>query len=622
MDDSVEKTQIDENLVQVEKPVEIVKPVEVDVEKQRQFEEIKDKLLNPRTISKTHDPEGRLNTFLSGTEAKDQIVSNLDVLAQAKKQKTVLYEEYNKKLHEKKDAESSLEKRKGSLWVKIEGVLKIEDKTVTENEKTIEEINNSILEIREKAYNVELSKSKAEKEGPNISTPKEVLDAYYEKIAETPLSDEEKREYLKPEFLASLDEKEYVALWKRLNPNFLAHTTRQGFRDHFAMDYHSEGVGNYFGGMDNITADNGLLRSALGARGLTDMSEETIEKFVEESIISENDTDPEKVKYRLEKLFENNGIDGKAPAFPDRTAVHMTAEAVGNKIYGGENENEVFFVFPTDCLASQNNFALNGWEKDFTKPQDELKWNDVFVWPKESENNGISINSGIAFLPESTMVDPETGSKYASEVKVIDGKEVRIRAEDTVAVNNAKEWIKSLMDPDSAVMTAFREISKGSGTSEYVNAIMMKEITSLGIGEDKAVKLANMVMSRLSWTELSDDKQIDNLIQSSGVQWKEPENPIPAKEYWEKKFAESPEKRPKHVTYYDGNPTNAVYRFLVDMGISGEEGRNTGGKLLGFDDHHVENMESDERVNEGREELIEKGKRAIDEHFRSAKLTT
>src|SRR6185503_4609999 len=97
--------------------------------------------------------------------------------------------------------------------------------------------------------------------------------------------------------------------------------------------------------------------------------------------------------------------------YPDKIAVHFAAQMVADQFYGGERNNEVFFVYPSDFIASQHEYAFNGWEKDFTKPQSETKWNDVFVWPSNLENPGISVDAGLVFLPDHTPVDPETGSK-------------------------------------------------------------------------------------------------------------------------------------------------------------------------------------------------------------------
>ena len=99
---------------------------------------------------------------------------------------------------------------------------------------------------------------------------------------------------------------------------------------------------------------------------------------------------------------------------------------VGDNFYGGERGNEVFFVYPSDVLASQNDYSFNGWQKDFTKMQSEDKWNGVFVWPQDMNNPGISVDAGVVFLPGNIPVDPETGSKYASALKTVESEEKRV----------------------------------------------------------------------------------------------------------------------------------------------------------------------------------------------------
>src|SRR3989344_2068460 len=58
------------------------------------------------------------------------------------------------------------------------------------------------------------------------------------------------------------------------------------------------------------------------------------------------------------------------------------------------------------------------------------KWNDVFIWPSSVDNPGVLVDAGMVFLPETTLVDPETGSKYTSEMRTAEGEEKRVMIED------------------------------------------------------------------------------------------------------------------------------------------------------------------------------------------------
>lgn len=269
-------------------------------------------------------------------------------------------------------------------------------------------------------------------------------------MANTPLSNEQKRELLKPEVLSSLSTEQYIALWKRLNPHFLSHVTRQGFRDHNAMMYHSAGLQEFHGGFTGVMSDSRLLRPPMALGELKTRDEDSVKAWMGDWVLGEETE--EKARKKLDNLM--NFHLSAAPTYPDKTAVHFAAQLVADDYYGGESGNEVFFIYPSDVIASQHDFAFNGGEKDFTQPQSETKWNDVFVWPQTVENSGIPIDAGMVFLPKSTPVDPETGSKYASEIKMVDGEEKRVMVEDNELVSRFVGWAKQI-DGTSPIWQAF-----------------------------------------------------------------------------------------------------------------------------------------------------------------------
>ena len=199
---------------------------------------------------------------------------------------------------------------------------------------------------------------------------------------------------MKPELLAGLTLEEYIALWRRLNPYFLSHVTRQGFRDHNEMIYHSAGLEEFHNGFVNIMEDDRLLRPPIFLSGLRNRDKESVKQWLIDHRIFEAEN-IEQAKERLDHLLNHHLAS--APKYPDKNAVHFAAQIVADDYYGGERNNEIFFIFPSDVLASQYPFAFNGWEKNFTKPQSEIKWNDVFVWPN-IDNPGIPIDAGIVFF--------------------------------------------------------------------------------------------------------------------------------------------------------------------------------------------------------------------------------
>ena len=73
---------------------------------------------------------------------------------------------------------------------------------------------------------------------------------------------------------------------------------------------------------------------------------------------------------------------------------------------------------------------------------------------------------------------------------------------------------------------------------------------------------------------------------------------------------------PKHLVFYDGDPTSAIYEFQQKNNIGRANISETEGKLLGFDDRHVLDMRQDSRAHVGYEELVEMAHRIITNHYR------
>ncbi len=533
-------------------------------------------LVDPRTISKNKDQEGRDKLALEIKESRqlgDQI----------------------------KKTETKSGERQKNILVKIKNKLHIPDQQAIQ-------LQEQILEARTKQYQL-----------PNS---KQMVEAYYEKVSETPLTNQEKRDLLKPEVLKELSTDEYIALWKRLNPYFLAHVTRQGFRDHNAMVYHSAGLQEFHNGFLNVINDEKQLRPPLALEGLKNTDEASVKMFLSKWILQAENEEEAK------KRFDNqmHWSLATAPRYPDSTAVHFAAQVVANDYYGGENENEVFFAFPSDVLASQHNFTFNGWQKDFTGPQSDRKWNDVFVWPNTLENPGISVDMGIVFLPEQTLVDLNTGSKYASEVKVIDGKETRVMVEDSDLRERFNEWIKGLNDENPIMKLAQQRSQKRNyfetfSLDSQLNSLCVEELAKLGVSEESSRSILDDLTHELVnlhiWPEDERPGRLLKVFEDSNIKYKRAESAVSAKEYWERFFEKNPNLRPKHIVYYNGSPTEAIYRFQQENGIGSADTSKADGQLLGFDDHFVKDVENDPRSNMGHKELVETGKRIIEEHYRN-----
>lgn len=540
-----------------------------------EIQQVKKELFDPKTISKNNDQEGR-----------DKLASEL---REKRRERDALHQDMA-------TTQAELDDRQSNLLVRLKTKLNIPDKQVQEFEA--KKLEQGIKD-------------------ENLPDTRKMVEAYYEKVAETPLTNQEKRDLLKPEVLAQLSTDEYVSLWKRLNPHFLTHVTRQGFRDHNAMFYHSAGLQEFHDGLLNIVKDEKQLRPPLALGGLKSRDEVSVKMFLSEWVLqAENEEE-------AAKRFDNqlHWSLASAPTYPDKTAVHFAAQLAANDYYGGEKQNEAFFVFPSDVIASQHNFAFNGWEKDFTHPQSETKWNDVFIWPNSQENPGISIDAGVAFLPENVQVDPNTGSKYASEVKNIDGVDKKVMVEDIDLINKYKEWAKGINENSEIIQFARRyynelNYDRQRSMGQEFDRLCLQEMVKVGFDQDSAnAMLRSLTQTMMYWNvDISEDKFLE-IIDGSSAKYKRARNTIRAKDYWEDYFSKNPDLKPKHIIYYDGDPTNAVYKFQQENNIGSADTSKVDGQLLGFDDHHITDMTNDPRANIGHQELVDLGNRIIKEHY-------
>ena len=310
--------------------------------------------------------------------------------------------------------------------------------------------------------------------------------------------------------------------------------------------------------------------------------------------------------------------------YPDTTAVHMADNVVLDKYYGSERDNQVFIVFPTDVIASQFPFQVFGQgEKALTgRGKDDLS-SDVLVWAGEKENPGLMIDAGIVFLPKTTPVDPETGSKYASEIKDIDGKEVRVIIENTQLVDSfVKFGLENLLNNDSNLRQIFEEYkSEPYYWKDEKRRICLvnfaQELQVLGFAPDVSSTLGYELFSELHWRQDLTDEVLRALASKCRANWKRVENPVPAEEYWESYFAKNPHLKPRHVWYYDGDPTSAVLELQQQNNIGRADTSKTEGQLLGFDDHHVLDMEKDPRANAGYDDLVARADKIIEKYYRT-----
>lgn len=601
-----------------------VKTTQISTEEKLDVEKIKKELIDPKTISKKTDKEGRDETALSITEAQTSKKKTGDTISEKETRMQQIAELTSTSYEQERQKAKELAQRLETVLVKAKKLVGMGDKQAGELQAEIDAIKSEQNELHTESYTIEDKLKELKQQDSEIPNPRQLLEAYYKEISTQPLTNEQKRELLKPELLASLSEEEYIALWRRLNPHFLSHVTRQGFRDHTGGDVmvdHTSGYKEFINGFVDVMENGRGIFPPLARMGLVDRSEKTVKKFLDYLLPHANNENEAKSMFK-EFLIRHKA---SAPKYPDITATHLAAQIVSDGYYGGERGNEVFFIYPSDVLASQYAFAFNGFETDFTEPQSEVKWNDVFIWT-DPNNPGVPVDSGIVFLPENTPVDPETGSKYASEIKEVDSQEKIVMVRDDALVDSFVEWGKKIdnASPLRKIFTTYKEerhYNTQQDLRERCFIAFVQELKDLGFEVDASTALASILTGQMHWKESFDEEALRKIAEKSGADLKRAENTIPAKEYWEAFFVKNPNLRPKHVHYYDGNPTASVFEFQQQNGIGNADTSDTEGQLLGFDDNHVIDMQEDPRANAGYKELVATANKLIEENYSKAGIT-
>ena len=581
------------------------------------IDNIKNELVNPHIISKNIDPEGRDNLAKVIITAKEDSTSNNEGIKNNEQRIKEISNLTTVSYNQERQTVKELAERVDSLAVKLKNVFGINDKEKIDLENKINEIQLESNNLYKESFNLKNDLETLNKKQIEIPDPKQLLETYYEKISTTPISNEEKRNILKPEILANLSTEEYIALWRRLNPQFLAHITRQGFRDHTGGDVmvnHHGGYQEFVNGFVDVMNNGKKILPPLSRLGLINREDSTIKSFLSE-MLGEN-TSKENAKDMFYKLL--NSTMASAPKYPDITSTHFTAQIVADRYYGGESNNEVFFVYPSDILASQYNFAFNGWEKDFTRPQSETKWNDIFVWT-DPNFPGVPVDSGIVFLPKNTAVDPNTGSQYAFEINNIDGVEHKVMVKNDALIDSFVNWGNNLDEsPINNLFLTYKNEKNTNLRDNFKNEcqnVMENELHNLGIDDVSSNIIAYKLIEMMYWDSPINDETLKDVIEESKASFKKAENTVLAIEYWEKFFENNPDLKPKHIHYYDGDPTNAIFEFQQQNNIGRADTSKVDGKLLGFDDMNILDMESDPRSNLEYDELILKANKIIDEYF-------
>ncbi len=398
------------------------------------------RILDTRAIAESEDPEG-----LEEARKKDHEI--LVSCAQQRKELEDGVSEYGILSEEDADYNNSgrrvevsklIEKRKRSSIHKVLSFLHIPDKVlenISVEEARAKKRVERMVELASSGYSAEDGvERRREAIGRLEKTANNEED--YLRNFEIPLSREQKDKLLSYNVLAKISTEEYLKLWRHLNPQYVSHVTRQGYRDHSGMVYHTAGLGEFASGFTDVLKSGKALRSSMGLQAGVSKSylledENTFRSYMEneffkngipKSLVESEDLSPNAI---AAVMGGAHGILSKPDGFwRDRTAVHVAANNVANSHYGAESDNEIFYVFPADVIMSQSGVDEGLFHKTSFGDRERMirigEQNRVMPYTGEIEHNDVSVfvedglplDAGLVFLPKSTLVDPNTGSKY------------------------------------------------------------------------------------------------------------------------------------------------------------------------------------------------------------------
>lgn len=414
------------------------------------------------------------------------------------------------------------------------------------------------------------------------------------------LSVEDKKALLTTEHLSQLSLGEYLALWRKLHPHALTKVSRHGFLDYTIDRFQSWDMFHYFSDFERELENGKLLRGRLHQRGVMDGSPERVQVWLG-SVLEE----PTK-EMALEKLREKLGIfdglpylSGAISAAMD-TKVSLLSLHVLPEAYGAERRNAVFTVFPTDVVLSQHRFQLSRptalWVRGLNQTVD--------VWPNPVQHGGLSQDAGIVFLPKSAEVDPQTGSRYASQptdAPLFSG-DVRRMIENTDVPILFQEQMNRIPEVRGIVGAVEQDWQTGRNGEVEKRVEEFRErfpalLQNLGYHHSEIDIIVKRSCDRLAYGKNPFDP--DFLLMTlafSGTLFERPKETISSQEFWERRFTKHPEQKPSRVVYYEGNPAEALNRFLKAGGIETPQTKPKAGHLLGFDDHLVSDLARDPQL--------------------------
>ena len=306
----------------------------------------------------------------------------------------------------------------------------------------------------------------------------------------------------------------------------MTHAFGFGVRDHADQLFHQVGMGKYDDGAMSMFGDK-RHRSSLGKTLVETDKKNAIARYFKLG---------EKTKKKALDFIGNFTREDTSVTwskYMDFMAVHFAAEEVADSYYGAETGNEIFVVYPSEFIASQYFFAGDASGGEFDQ------YNDMWVWANEEK--GLSLDSGVVFIPEDAAVDPRTGSKY----KINESGDVEFNLQ---LINHVKEVIKS-----DTFLKNYKKYSKtigdlsGAEKKRYFSEHTDDIKNTLGL-DDELFEIVfdyrflqditaheEDVMSQVDF-----DAVVDTRLLEKRVKFAKSKDTVTSKIFWEQYFAEHP----------------------------------------------------------------------------------
>lgn len=490
-----------------------------------------------------------------------------------------------------------------AFWAKLPFFDKLSDKLTQEDKVEIARLDSQIEEAIS---------------SPHLATkePHQVLEEFYQKEEErwreAEFSREDVDRYFSEEYLSSLSLPDFLLLCSRFNTEFATHVTRQGVRDHIAMREHSAGQGEFQHGFEDILEDK-RLKAIYGDILMQEDKEKALADhlawLIGQMNALGNNYNNESDREILEKYIENTKMKGMwSGSYSDSVAVHMGLKAVLDNYYGGEQGNEFFFLVPMAHIMKEYKTAYVG------PPTVDFN-NNLWIWDKE--HKGVSINAGIACIPELTPVDPRNGSSYELD----ENNEPIVNQENLEVLTglcSSGDFIAFQKEAIRAIWEAGKKYQGFDVKQKYSEELKNR----FGVNDPRVIDLL-----------LSDSGiqiHIENQFQGRSIHKTEPrvmaeailsenaclftraKNTVSSREYWENYFKQYPELKPNKVFYYRGSPNWAVGQLRNKHKLESYNRKPRGEEF--FPESRI-SIDEREEISPSYDEFFALAQRVLDKYF-------